>query len=118
MKFSDFEDADGRVDWAAYHKTKEDKGERCITCGSFIMFGAGFRTECRSCKGLKDDDGERDHRSLIRCPKCRESFDVVESELYELYAEGEHDIDCPKCDYEFQVVTSVSYSFCSPEMEE
>jgi len=115
--FRDFEDAEGRVDWTAYKKAQEDNGERCITCGSFIIFDKGVRTECRSCKNMDEDDGEIDHDSIIRCPKCRETVTVADTDMWELYSEDDHDVSCPECDHEFKVVTSVSYSFCSPEIE-
>jgi len=115
--FSDYEDKDGRIDWTAYHKAQEDDGERCITCGALIIFANGTRAECRSCKRVNDDDGEIDHDSIIRCPKCRETFTVADTDMWELYSEDDHDVSCPECDHEFNVVTSVSYSFCSPEIE-
>lgn len=52
-----------------------------------------------------------------KCPHCGESVDIVQHELWNLYEEGEHDVECPHCEGEFVVGTDISYSFSTDEQE-
>lgn len=128
IKIEDYEDAEGHVNWTAYHKAEENAGVRCITCGAYMipslnLFGQapslpGPR-KCPSCRHLAEDKGEVDHDQFIRCPKCRGEFDPQEFEMYEVFgSEDEHDIICPleDCDHEFTVQTRITYTFTSPPL--
>lgn len=46
-----------------------------------------------------------------KCPHCGEEYDITEHEAYNLYEDGEHDIDCYDCGQEFLVSVRVSYSY-------
>jgi hypothetical protein len=107
---------DGKVDWDAYHRAEVANGERCRTCGGFILFGNGSPRECRDCQDIADSSDEVSHNDRVRCPKCRHVMNVSDSELWDLYEEGDHDITCRSCDHDFEVNTSVSYTFNSPEL--
>lgn len=71
---------------------------------------------CYECKKLGDPE-EIDHARLIRCPKCRHTWNINDVDGYDHYAEGEHKVECLECEHEFGIVTEVSYTFTSPELE-
>ena len=52
-----------------------------------------------------------------KCPHCGETIDVAQHEQWELYDEGEHDMECPHCEREFVVSTNITYSFSTDEQE-
>jgi hypothetical protein len=52
------------------------------------------------------------------CPHCGEEISAHDHELWQLFEEGEHDIDCPDCELTFTVSTNVSYSFSTDRQEE
>ena len=111
----DFEDKDGSVDWVAYKEAKINNGEECYECGAFLFDDKKYRHRCYDCKSLTDDTGSVIHNSKIRCPKCRDTIDV-DSELYEIYKDGLHEVTCWECDHNFDIETRVSYTFESPEL--
>ena len=45
------------------------------------------------------------------CPYCGEFIDVDDD--YEMYTEGDHDVECPCCERSFIVDTCISMSFTS-----
>lgn len=112
----DFYNEKGEIDWKAYRATQTANGERCYKCGSGIILHKGYRTLCGDCSEFIANNGETDHHNSVRCPKCRNEMKVHESELYELYEEGEHKICCQSCDFEFEVSTRIEYTFRSPEI--
>lgn len=114
LRFKDYE-VNGQVDWAAYRKAEIQQGERCRKCGSGILFGQGFPSDCGDCQRASKDDGELRHNSMIRCPKCRKTW-VVDGDD-EIYEEGTHSISCPQCETEFEVETYVSLSYGSPAVD-
>jgi uncharacterized C2H2 Zn-finger protein len=52
-----------------------------------------------------------------RCPHCGVTIDLGSNDLWEIYAEGEHDVECPKCDGAFVVSTTVATYFSTDEQE-
>jgi len=118
IDFSDYRNEDGEIDWAAYHKAEIDNGERCITCGTH-MFSIweenNYPHKCIQCKELKEPS-KVTHDKLIRCPKCKEKWEPADTEDYEVFQDGEHDICCQHCDHEFTISTMVQYNFTSPEL--
>lgn len=117
ISMRDFEDEKGKVDFKAYHRAEIDAGERCYICDGYIMFAKGNKTKCYDCEKLEKNE-EVSHFCLIRCPKCKATWDAHETEDYDLHYDGEHKISCYECGYDFEVITSVSYSFKSPELIE
>ena len=115
IQMDDFRKPDGQVDWAAMREAEIAAGERCYKCGAIIMLEQGVRTLCYNCKALLED-GEVRHGCFVRCPACKDSWGIVDSEDYECYEEGEHKVTCGECDHTFEVTTSVSYTFTSPEI--
>jgi DNA-directed RNA polymerase subunit RPC12/RpoP len=116
-RMDDHEDAEGNLDWASYRAAQVANGEKCRKCGDHIMsFGAdsfGPRS-CSSCQQMGGTE-EAIHPSLVRCPKCGETWNPVEGENFELFSDGEHDVSCHECGHDFIVSTRVSFSFTSPE---
>ncbi len=49
------------------------------------------------------------------CPHCDEEILVSKNELYELYAEGEHEIKCPNCSKQIVVISTAIFSFSTDE---
>lgn len=117
LNYKDFKNEDGSIDWASCRRSRVNCGEVCFRCEAHIHFGSGGGKQlCYECKELDDENGEVTHGSRVRCPHCSYVMDVAESELFELYEDGDHDINCDDCGKEFTVVTSVSHSFESPEL--
>lgn len=122
MKYADFQDADGKIDWKAYNaasaeerKREVDSGRYCYSCGSYLIFGnRGYRQLCGQCESLRRDPGEVDHNKQIRCPGCNRIITVSGGEAYHLYKEGGHSVTCEQCEAEFTVETRISYTFTSP----
>jgi len=107
---------DGKIDFHTYHQAQIENGERCYECNNYLVYGPNnYRQLCHECKNM-DSNEEVDHSKMVRCPYCKCKIDVHENELYNLYEEGEHEINCMRCNGTFEVSTSVSYSFKSPEL--
>ena len=116
IKFSDFEDKDGHIDWRAYHAAQVANGERCSNCGGFsgLLSARGHPTICLECDEIYRE-AELNHHCLIRCPSCHQTWKTHDD--YELYEEGEHTVFCPTCDAKFEVTTKIKFTFISPRME-
>lgn len=113
-KLEDHRKEDGRLDWESLKRAETANGERCSECGSHILFPKGYRVKCQPCARLTNDDGEVKHESNIRCPACGYYWNPANSDYYELFADGEHNVGCHECGHEFTITTYVSYSFKSP----
>lgn len=114
----DFRKEDGNIDWKEYERAEMNFGERCHNCGAFIGIGKGERRLCYPCSEMFYSKKSFAHSKLVRCPKCQFSFDITDSDYYDLFSEGEHEIYCPECSHKFEIQTSVEYSFESPELLE
>ncbi len=53
-----------------------------------------------------------------RCPHCGQEHNIYDRESFELYDEGEHEIECHACDLTFMVSTRIEYSFDTDEQPE
>lgn len=53
-----------------------------------------------------------------KCPHCGDDYDINDHEAWNLYEEGEHQIECPSCDLEYAVSVGVSYNYSTDEQEE
>ncbi|WP_143277347.1 hypothetical protein [Bordetella genomosp. 9] len=53
-----------------------------------------------------------------KCPHCGGECSVNDNEWWQLYEEGEHQVECPSCDLEFTVSTRVSYAFSTDQQED
>ena len=119
IKIKDFEREDGSTDWDAYHKAEMANGDRCMTCGCYIIPIVFQDThgprECNSCRNMISDDGEVSHDSRVRCPHCGKITKVDDLAEYGIYEEGELEMNCEECEKEFTVQVQVSYSYTSPE---
>lgn len=113
---NDFIDDKNHVNWAAYKAAQRSAGDICQRCGGFILFPTGSLTTCPSCIQLNTSSGSVDNETYIRCPKCKSTIHVYNSEMYDLYNEGEHEVSCDVCDATFVVSTRVTYTFESPEL--
>lgn len=110
VKFEDFKDAEGKIDWKAYDKAKTDNGDNCKTCGHWLLFGGkGYPQDCVSCMNLKAGVPETSHEKFIRCPAC--GLMVQPDWEYSIWEEGEHDVTCNECGKDYTVETCVTYSF-------
>lgn len=52
------------------------------------------------------------------CPHCAYIYEISDHDAWELYDEGDHEIECPSCELEFTVYTRVKHSFSTDEQEE
>lgn len=112
--FADFT-VDGTTDWEAYREAQIQAGEICCKCGRYLVFHkTGQITMCSSCKSIQESKESIQHDTYIRCPKCGNSYEALEFSEFDIFEEGEHDVDCPSCGYFFIVETAVSYNFTSP----
>lgn len=121
IKISDYNTPDGKTDWTAYDNARKDSGEACYKCGSYILFGKGYRSMCDPCSKLRsysNRDEVYQNTKGIRCPKCRHVMDDPYDIGADIYQEGTHDITCNSCDHEFEIETHVEYSWTSPAMIE
>lgn len=116
-----FKKPDGQYDWPAYNEARklEDealkaKGQLCSQCGSYIVWSKGYPQRCHDCKAL-DQREELRHPCSVRCPKCGNNWNVGDNDDYDLFEEGEHEVNCGECGHDFSIGTSVSYTFTSPE---
>jgi len=115
VNFKDYTDEDGSIDWDACRVAEVANGQRCSSCGTFILMPSGHSTTCSACTSLTHDKEHVYHEARVRCPKCGEVWNPWETEDFQLMQEGEHNVQCDQCDHEFEVSTSVTYSFQSPE---
>ena len=115
INIDDHTKEDGSVDWNSYNQAKIDNGDACYRCESVILFGEGFKRLCGNCNRLSLD-GEIHHKKFVRCPSCRHSWNPSDSDDYQFFEEGEHELTCPICEHEFEISTQVSYNFTSPEV--
>lgn len=104
----------GELDWDAYRRAQLANGELCSRCEAVILFGAGHLQECVPCKH-RGDPAEFDHDRLIRCPKCRHTWDAIDEELPN---NDTMSVFCPECDHGFEVGIHTHYSYTSPAMGE
>ena len=111
----DFTKSDGSIDWDALHAAELKSGLRCRICGYMLMHAS--ERECRICQQAHQPPEWRDS-NRVRCPSCVKVWEPGDQDQYELYTEGEHDVDCGHCDATFQVSTRVSHTFTSPKLRE
>jgi len=106
----------GSTDWRAYKQAQIAAGEICYQCERYIVFHEKTeqRTLCSTCKTVNESTDSVKHNKFIRCPKCHSVFEPLTFSEFDIYEEGDHDVDCPKCNYFFIVETVVTYSFESP----
>ena len=117
VEMDDFRKEDGFIDWKAYKEAQINAGEICSQCEKYMFFGAKTsRRLCGSCMALDNDTDEVSHDNLIRCPKCKYTWNPWECEDYPDGSE-EMDVQCGECDHDFTVGVQTSYSFTSPELE-
>lgn len=119
ISMKDYEDEQGNMDWSSYKQAQISCGDICYKCNSYIISinSPGYSKLCQDCEDLSNNSGSIRHDSYYRCPYCRYSESVHNSELYELYKEGEHEIYCSNCDKIYCINTIVKYIFESPEIE-
>ncbi len=115
IDINNYNKEDGGTDWEAYRKAEIEDGEVCSNCQSFIGLGKGEKRLCYSC-GQINKGGSLNHEKLLRCPKCKYTWDASDTDEYELFSEGEHGTYCGECDFEFEIQTRVEYNFESPEL--
>lgn len=53
-----------------------------------------------------------------KCPHCDAVMDIDDNELYDLYRDGDHEMECTYCEKEIQVTTNVEYTFSTCKKEE
>jgi DNA-directed RNA polymerase subunit M/transcription elongation factor TFIIS len=116
-RLDDHRDSEGNLDWRSYHASEVEAGEKCTKCGKFIFPAKGHPARCYDCKSLMMDDGEVDHHSYIRCPKCGDEYNVWDTAYYEILTEETHEVMCQSCEHEFEIETRVEYTFTSPAKE-
>ena len=51
------------------------------------------------------------HNKNPKCPHCATDCKISEQEWWQLFEEGEHEVECPICERDFTVSTSVEYRF-------
>lgn len=120
---SDHKNPDGSTNWETYRaadRAERDQekrdGTRCSTCETYISitFKKGSPEECYDCKEAQKP-GELRYSAKPRCPACMKTWNPGDTDDYDLYNEGEHEVTCPNCEHKFEVSTHVEYSFTSPE---
>jgi len=118
VRMDDYKTESGSIDWKSYREAQVQAGERCVDCGAY-MFSFRASEGARSCNECRDllATAKVNHSRYVRCPKCGHKFNPSESECYELYEEGEHEVFCDECEHDFTISTHVSYNFESPAME-
>ena len=53
-----------------------------------------------------------------RCPHCETIFNIQDNEAWELYKEGDHEIECTACELEFKVQVNVEFTYSTDEQED
>ena len=51
------------------------------------------------------------------CPHCGSIYDINDHEAWQLYDEGDYDIECGVCDFEFNVVVGVIHHYTTTDQE-
>ncbi len=51
------------------------------------------------------------------CPHCGSIYNIHDHEAWELYNEGDYDIECGGCDLEFNVVVGVIHHYTTLDQE-
>ena len=115
INMDDYRTEKGGIDWPRYEKARVNAGEKCNQCGRFMMDDNNFSHRCWECRHLAESKGEREHDSLVRCPKCKETWSPEDTEDYDLFSDGEHDVTC-ECGHNFEVNTRVEHHFTSPAL--
>ncbi len=114
VRMNDFQDANGHIDFSAYHRAQVEAGDKCWSCGALInlLHTPGHRDRCNACKEFDSDMGEVDHSTKIRCPHCGGISDASQHE-WSIERE-ENTVNCWHCDKDFVVKVTVTYTFTSP----
>lgn len=117
INFKDFT-VNGTTDWKAYKDAQKSVGEICHQCERYITLNRNSKekTLCSLCKSMSKSPESVQHDKFIRCPKCNEVFEPIAFIDFDIYEEGEHDLDCPKCKHFFIIETTVTYTFESPAL--
>lgn len=129
ISFQQFKREDGSIDWAAFRQAEIEAGERCWQCHAYIISifdrtndVPAIRRFCEPCRRLRDDTGDVDHESRIRCPHCRLSAPVAwdQARAYScegLYRDGETELRCVHCGEVFTVQVHVRYEYLSQSLK-
>ena len=74
-------------------------------------------TDATHCQALKAAESALDFWGLDqpKCPHCGADYDASANDAWQIYEEGEHELDCPVCEMQFTVSTRVSHSFSTDE---
>lgn len=112
---NDHKNSDGSTNWASYDAAQIQSGEKCLNCGTYIVFAKGYPSSCVECARLSTP-GEVRHGSLIRCPECLRTFSPDTEYDRDLFDEGEHLIRCHHCEHEFEVAVTIEYTYTSPPL--
>ncbi len=89
--------------------------KQCQICGCGIS--SRGKDICYDCDDVKRP-AALEHKSLLRCPKCGDTWHIHFEERGEVYEEGEHTAWCNNCDYQFEFYTEVNFIFTSPRLLE
>jgi DNA-directed RNA polymerase subunit RPC12/RpoP len=119
VNINDFLDEHNRVNWSAYRQAMRTTGETCSHCDGFISRPTGKPTVCAVCaadgKCIQLESGlQVQSTQWIRCPHCGHRFDPTNTELHQVYSEGQHEIWCVNCDQDFTVETQITRVYVSP----
>ena len=52
------------------------------------------------------------------CPFCDYSMDINASELFQLYEDGDHELNCPNCAKLVKVQSNVTFDFSTDEQDD
>lgn len=109
IRFEDFKDAAGTVDWAALRAAQIAAGELCRECGGHVPGSAGLPRRCLACEFLHRSSASETHPSRVRCPHCRH-VQAIEDRL----EEGGRVVGCQKCERSYAVRVCISRLYESP----
>lgn len=119
ISMEDHRKPDGTLDWNSYHRAQIAAGDRCESCGAYIVKlsrDPPGPQRCHDCRSISRGTGEETHERLIRCPKCRATHTADYETFGSIHEEGEHKVWCPTCEHEFEISTHVSFRFKSPAL--
>jgi len=116
VKMEDFREKDGNLNHKAYRAAMIANGEYCQNCDRYLVFPKGVKTTCPECREIATSNEEVTSDRVIRCPRCRRTWEPPDQEDYEVMQDGEHPVSCSECGEDFDVSTSVSFTFTSPAM--
>lgn len=51
------------------------------------------------------------HNTEPKCPHCDSDIGISAHDLYDLYEDGEHEIECPYCETPIKVISECTYHF-------